>query len=155
MHTRKHKRTFALAIMKEWMHMWQMCRETLFSWTPLLSFCCGFASRVYSSSRWHHCPGWGEKKAERCIKAFTACLQDSIRQCCWMPKAKAEMCAHRAVSLLFTVAIFCIAGYHDMWPLCCLFACRSWTWLCLHATVHQQSGEGKFEKEKQKQEEQQ
>lgn len=33
-----------------------------------------------------------------------------------------------------------------------VFACRSWTWLCLHATFHQQPREGKPEKEKQEQE---
>lgn len=34
-----------------------------------------------------------------------------------------------------------------------LFACRGRTWLCVHATLHQQSREGEPEKEKQKQEE--
>lgn len=149
-------------LMKEWMHMWQMQSDVqgdiVFMEAPpfaLLWFASGFIpvqdDIIVLAGRRKYCV-----KILHEIHSF-ARLHFSASHCHWIPQAPRSNVAHCAVFLflvwlLFTVAIFCIARYLDMWPLCCVFACRSWTRLCLHATLHQQPGEGKLEKEKQKQE---
>lgn len=133
----------------------QMCRETLLSWRPLLSHCCGLLLGfipvqddiiVQAECRKYKCTARNPFIA--CLYITTIC-----RHC--IPQAHSQMGSilQSFYSLITFISLwphFALPG--DMWLLCCLFACRSWTWLRVHAAFYQQPREGKLEKEKQKQE---
>lgn len=67
-----------------------------------------FASGVYSSSRWHHCPGWGEKilYKDTAWNPFIACLHFSTTHCYWIPKGSRSNVAQFAVFLFPGLASF-------------------------------------------------
>lgn len=84
-----------------------------------------FASGVYSSSRWHHCPGRGKKilYENTAWNPFIACLHCSTRRCHWSASGS-------------TVAHLCWPTIPGFAPLhCgCNFALAG-TWMCEHHVV--------------------
>lgn len=113
---------------KDTLHMWQMQsdvqRDFVFIEAPPFPLL-WFAGGVYYSSRWHHCPGWGEKK--RCVKILhrlhpSACLHLSTHTFATEFQKPPDHTWH-ILQLLLTVAVCCIGRYLDTWPLCCLFVC--------------------------------
>lgn len=125
----KNTRAFAFLITRERMHMWQMQWDVqgdiVFMEAPPFPLL-WFASGVYSSSRWHHCPGRGEKilYKDTAWNPLTACLRFTIRHCYWIPKCSWSNVAHFAVLLL--------VGFFSLW-LC--FALPE-IWTCDHYGVY-------------------
>ena len=81
-----HTLAFSILIVKEWMHMWQMQwnvqGDIVFMEAPPFPLLWS-TSRVYSSSRWHHCAGWGEKIQDKysAWNPFIACLLHTATEC--------------------------------------------------------------------------
>lgn len=134
----------------------QMCRETLFSWRPLLSLCCGLLVGFILVQDDIIVRAEGRKY---CIQTPHAWISDhkvlllNSKRLQIKCGTFLQLCYSRWGLFLVMGVIFILA---DIWMcercLVCLFACRSWTRLCLHATLYQQPRDGKPQTEKQEQE---
>lgn len=159
------------------MHMWlrlsdvQGGTSALFSCRPLLSPCCGLlvgfipvqddiiVQAVVEAG--------GSKKKKKTNKDVArnpviSCLHYSATRqvsCTYIlpfpqPMPGLVLGCRRGYTFALADILMCLSVRVCLCMCACvhLFACRGRTWLCVHATLHQQSREGEPEKEKQKQE---